>query len=171
MSEKKYHINPASGKAGVCTATKRPCRYGSDAPHYSSSEEAQADFSRTMEAEGSVIAEPVTKGMSRLEAMEARVAYVRERKREIREVYEARGVKCATGYEAIGRKEAAELNRGYQEYAKLLTKNEIDAFHEYTGILYQPINKILQGANIQNWVESAQVRIKKMHGRSGYCHR
>lgn len=36
----KYHINPSSGKAGKCTATRNPCPFGSEDEHFNTLAEA-----------------------------------------------------------------------------------------------------------------------------------
>jgi len=40
----KYHVNPATGDVGVCTATKRACSYGDDENHFTSAEAARAAY-------------------------------------------------------------------------------------------------------------------------------
>lgn len=44
----KFHINPETGKAGTCTASARPCKYGETTPHYTSAADAQTAYEETM---------------------------------------------------------------------------------------------------------------------------
>lgn len=44
----KFHINPETGKAGTCTASTRPCKYGESTPHYTSAADAQSAYEKTM---------------------------------------------------------------------------------------------------------------------------
>jgi hypothetical protein len=44
----KFHINPETGKAGTCTASARPCKYGESTPHYTSAADAQTAYEQTM---------------------------------------------------------------------------------------------------------------------------
>lgn len=44
----KFHINPETGKAGTCTASARPCKYGESTPHYTSAADAQSAYEKTM---------------------------------------------------------------------------------------------------------------------------
>lgn len=44
----KFHINPETGKAGTCTASARPCKYGETTPHYKSAADAQTAYEQTM---------------------------------------------------------------------------------------------------------------------------
>lgn len=44
----KFHINPETGKAGTCTASARPCKYGENTPHYTSTAAAQSAYEKTM---------------------------------------------------------------------------------------------------------------------------
>jgi hypothetical protein len=46
----KFHINPASGEAGKCSATKGPCPFGGEEEHFSSLEEATAESERRLES-------------------------------------------------------------------------------------------------------------------------
>ena len=48
MALKRYHINPKTGRAGICVA-KRTCRFGGEAIHYPSAYDAQAAYERSME--------------------------------------------------------------------------------------------------------------------------
>lgn len=45
MSAKKFHISD-DGIARKCDANKRPCKFGGDAEHYSTAQEAQAAYER-----------------------------------------------------------------------------------------------------------------------------
>lgn len=44
----KFHINPETGKAGTCTASERPCKYGESTPHFKSAAEAQTAYEDAM---------------------------------------------------------------------------------------------------------------------------
>lgn len=44
----KYHINPATGNPGVCVATDGKCRYGNNAPHFSSEADARTAYEAAM---------------------------------------------------------------------------------------------------------------------------
>lgn len=47
----KYHVNPDTGKAAVCRATKRACKYGGESGmenHYATKEEAQTAYEKSM---------------------------------------------------------------------------------------------------------------------------
>lgn len=44
----KFHINPETGKAGTCTASVKPCKYGADTPHFASPEDAQLNYELKM---------------------------------------------------------------------------------------------------------------------------
>ncbi len=44
----KFHINPETGEPGVCTALKQ-CRYGENAAHYESEEEARLGYESAQE--------------------------------------------------------------------------------------------------------------------------
>lgn len=44
----KFHINPETGKAGTCTASVKPCKYGAETPHFKSSAEAQSAYEESM---------------------------------------------------------------------------------------------------------------------------
>ena len=44
----KYHINPKTGKAGLCRARSGNCPFGSDEQHFDSLLEAQAAFEKSM---------------------------------------------------------------------------------------------------------------------------
>lgn len=44
----KFHINPETGKAGTCTASVKPCKYGADTPHFKSPEDAQMNYELKM---------------------------------------------------------------------------------------------------------------------------
>lgn len=46
----KYHVNPETGKAGPCRATKQ-CRFGSHAEHYDSKTAAQEGYEKAMNAQ------------------------------------------------------------------------------------------------------------------------
>lgn len=47
----KFHINPETGTPGVCTASVQGCRYGSEAEHHSSPEDAQYAYEASMSAQ------------------------------------------------------------------------------------------------------------------------
>lgn len=42
----KFHVNPITGNAGKCTATKDNCPFGSDSEHYASADDARQAFER-----------------------------------------------------------------------------------------------------------------------------
>lgn len=44
----KFHINPETGKAGTCTASVKPCKYGESTPHFASATDAQKAFESSM---------------------------------------------------------------------------------------------------------------------------
>lgn len=44
----KFHINPETGKPGMCTASERPCLYGEDTPHFKSAAEARTTYEQAM---------------------------------------------------------------------------------------------------------------------------
>jgi hypothetical protein len=44
----KFHINPETGKPGMCTASERPCLYGEDTPHFKSAVEARTTYEQVM---------------------------------------------------------------------------------------------------------------------------
>lgn len=44
----KFHINPETGKPGMCTASERPCLYGEDTPHFQSAAEARITYEQVM---------------------------------------------------------------------------------------------------------------------------
>jgi hypothetical protein len=44
----KFHINPETGKPGVCTASARPCLYGEDTPHFNTPDEARTVYEQAM---------------------------------------------------------------------------------------------------------------------------
>lgn len=44
----KYHINPRTGNPGICRATIQ-CRFGGASSHFTSKEEARADYEETQE--------------------------------------------------------------------------------------------------------------------------
>lgn len=51
VKDKKYHVNPTTGLAAICTATTRPCKYGGESGnenHYSSKKEAQEAYEKSM---------------------------------------------------------------------------------------------------------------------------
>jgi hypothetical protein len=47
----KFHINPETGKAGRCTASTKPCKYGERAEHYESVEAAATAYEKNMNSE------------------------------------------------------------------------------------------------------------------------
>ena len=44
----RYHVNPATGKTGVCKASVGTCPFGGDAAHYSREEDARTAFELSM---------------------------------------------------------------------------------------------------------------------------
>jgi hypothetical protein len=46
----KYHINPATGEAGKCSATKGPCPFGNEEEHFSSLAEAKLESEKRLES-------------------------------------------------------------------------------------------------------------------------
>lgn len=44
----KFHINPATGKPGACSAQEGNCPFGSDAPHFATAAEAQSAYEKQM---------------------------------------------------------------------------------------------------------------------------
>lgn len=46
---KLYHLNPETGRVGVCSATKGKCKFGSDNPHFVDKETAQKFNEKEME--------------------------------------------------------------------------------------------------------------------------
>lgn len=45
----KFHVNPATGEPGECSARPGNCPYGADAPHYDSKEAARHAFEESMD--------------------------------------------------------------------------------------------------------------------------
>jgi hypothetical protein len=44
----KYHINPATGQPGKCTASTKPCRFGGENNHFGTKEEARKAIEQTL---------------------------------------------------------------------------------------------------------------------------
>lgn len=47
MAIKRYHLNPETGQPGLCVARRR-CRFGADAVHYPSEQDARLGYERAM---------------------------------------------------------------------------------------------------------------------------
>lgn len=65
--ETKYHINPHTGRAGVCRAHKRPCEFGGDTGqenHYNSKEEAEKAIVEKLSATHSAVPQSASKHKS-----------------------------------------------------------------------------------------------------------
>lgn len=65
--ETKYHINPNTGRAGVCRAHKRPCEFGGDTGqenHYNSKEEAEKAIVEKLSATHSAVPKSASKQKS-----------------------------------------------------------------------------------------------------------
>lgn len=83
----KFHINPDSGKAGTCTASVKPCKYGESTPHYTSAADAQTAYEGAMSANtlsshsrggGTMTLERPTLASARIEAIQETVDKVYE---------------------------------------------------------------------------------------------
>jgi hypothetical protein len=83
----KFHINPETGKAGTCTASARPCKYGESTPHYTSAADAQTAYEQTMSdntlsthsrSGGTMTLERPTLASARIEAIQSTVDKVYE---------------------------------------------------------------------------------------------
>ena len=56
----KFHVNPATGEVGPCTASKKDCPHGGSDVHASTPEQARAKYERKMTAR--TIAAGLSKG-------------------------------------------------------------------------------------------------------------